>query len=165
MQLKPDNQRSAAINDLFSKRPSFIISHGLSIILLVLLTCVIGTRFIQYPEVVQAEAVVRAAPEGFEVQGMVNDRRQKFEVGQQVRFRLYDASNASSEWITGKILSVEKQPIKDHPLLKLYIPRNISGSGIDLMLKAGESTRIEIVTGNIRLSERLLAQVRLLFGS
>lgn len=58
MPLQNDIIRSEEIIELISNKPGWLIRRGVSVFFLVLLACGAGTYFIQYPDVVKADATV-----------------------------------------------------------------------------------------------------------
>ncbi|HYC29559.1 MAG TPA: hypothetical protein VEB42_12090 [Chitinophagaceae bacterium] len=163
MLLAPDNKRSEAITELLSSRPGWVIRYGLTLVLLALIAGGIGTYFIQYPDIVHAETTVWPAPaSGFNCEVIIDrEHLNKLQPGTLTRIRLHPASGKPSDIITARIASVDKIPAKDLYLMKLAISNESLGEADkEILQKTATATPVEIITANIRLSDRLLSQAR-----
>ena len=58
MPLQNENIRSEEVNELISNKPGWLIRRGVSLFFLILIACGIGTYFIQYPDIVNANATI-----------------------------------------------------------------------------------------------------------
>jgi multidrug efflux pump subunit AcrA (membrane-fusion protein) len=154
--------RSTAVNEIIAHKPSFLIRYGNLIFLLVLLLIISSSFLIRYPDVVPATARMLSGNSGSYAELFVpQDKFGKILPGQKVLLKLAAYPFREYGTIEGRVDSVIAGADSSGFTVKVSLVNGLTTNyRKQLTYRDGLAAEADIITADMRLSERLIKKIK-----
>jgi hypothetical protein len=158
--------RSTAVNEIIAHKPSFLIRHGNLIFLLILLLILSASFLIRYPDVVPATARLLPGNGTCYAELFVpQDKLTQVKTGQKVLLKIAAYPFREYGMLEGRVDSIMPGADSSGFTVKVILTNGLNTNyHKQLPYRDGLSAEADIITADMRLSERLIQKMKKSFS-
>jgi len=149
--------RSESMKEMLNKKPDFLEKWALLIFLLIFLTVITSSWYIQYPDKIEANAILTAGDSCINVQiTITQDNLDKVDTGLRVRLQLAAYPYQQFGFIPGKLRSISKAATDSGYSATILLTQGLrTDHNFQIPYKGTLKATAIIITHNVRLFEKL----------
>jgi hypothetical protein len=154
--------RSTAVNEIIAHKPGFLIRWGNLIFLAILLMILAASFFIHYPDIVPAAGRLLQSNSACYAEVIVpQDKTASIKKGQKVLLKLAAYPFREYGIVEGKIDSIYTNAADSSCMVKVLLINGLNTNyKKKLPYRDGLITDADIITADMRLSERLIQKLK-----
>jgi hypothetical protein len=154
--------RSTAVNEIIAHKPGFLIRWGNLIFLAILLLILAASFFIHYPDIVPAAGrILNGNTETYAEVIVPQDKTASIKKGQKVLLKLAAYPFREYGIVEGRIDSIYTNAADSSCMVKVSLVNGLNTNyQKKLPYRNGLMTDADIITADMRLSERLIQKLK-----
>ena len=155
-------QLSVEVQEIISKKPGWFLRYGISLFALIIVGLIAITFFITYPDIITAKAEILEMPNSqFGAKAYFSQKNAgRIIKGQKVLLKLLAYPFQEFGAVVGYVDSISTISTDSGYLVIILLPNGLRSSyNKNLQYYSGLSAQAEIITGDLRLSDRLINQI------